>query len=412
MMKKLLIKLIATTFFVNLSMLIYAQAKLVLNGGILNISNGAVLVIDNPDNSAITYNGSGYIQSEGGNNRVIWNIGPGNGNTYLIPFGNTSDFLPVKFNAVIGVGTSGSIVFSTYPTPTWKNSDFLSAGVTNVNHNGTDNSANVIDRFWQIKPVGYTTKPDFTNLTFTYSDNEYKVPNTITEANLIAQRWNASSLSWSDYIPASIINTADNTVTVPAIAGNNLYDWWTLVDKTVALPVTLISFKAYAANGIVQTTWQTSSEQNISHFEVWRGTNVQQLYYSGSVLAAGYSTTPKNYYFNDVHPLSRTSYYRLKIIDNDGVFKWSDIVPVYIDDNGLIILYPNPAEDYVIIKSNSEWISRKPTAHLYDAQGKLIQKFKIKISNQVVNISGLSAGSYNIYISSYDKTQILTFIKK
>ena len=65
-----------------------AQAKLVINGAVITLTNGASLIIDNPDNTAITYNGSGYIQSEGVNNKVIWTIGPGNGNIYLIPFGH------------------------------------------------------------------------------------------------------------------------------------------------------------------------------------------------------------------------------------------------------------------------------------------------------------------------------------
>ena len=136
-----------------------AQAKLVINGAVITLTNGASLIIDNPDNTAITYNGSGYIQSEGVNNKVIWTIGPGNGNIYLIPFGNAANYFPLQFNAASGAGANGQIIFRTYPTPTWKNSDYLPPGVTNVNSNsGADNSAKLIDRFWQINPQGYTTR--------------------------------------------------------------------------------------------------------------------------------------------------------------------------------------------------------------------------------------------------------------
>jgi hypothetical protein len=41
------------------------HASLIINGGIINITNGAKLVVDNSDNSAIIQTGSGYIQSEG-----------------------------------------------------------------------------------------------------------------------------------------------------------------------------------------------------------------------------------------------------------------------------------------------------------------------------------------------------------
>ena len=89
-MKKRLLTLIPAIFFMNISTRIIAQAKLVMNGDSINITNVAVLVIDNPDNTAITYNGSGYIQSEGMNDDIIWNISRGNGNNYLIPFRNAS----------------------------------------------------------------------------------------------------------------------------------------------------------------------------------------------------------------------------------------------------------------------------------------------------------------------------------
>ncbi|MEO6128557.1 MAG: T9SS type A sorting domain-containing protein [Ferruginibacter sp.] len=412
MMKKLLIKLIATISFISICVVVDAQAKIVINGGIINISNGAVLIIDNPVNSAITYKGSGYIQSEGMNNRIIWNIGPGNGNIYLIPFGNAADYLPLQFNAASGIGSNGNISFSTYSTPTWKNSDFLPAGVTNVNHNGTDNSLNVIDRFWQINPQGYTTKPDLTNLTFTYSDNEYNAPNTITESNLIAQRWNTGALTWSDYIPVSTLNVGNNTVNISAVSGINLYNWWTLVDRTVILPVNLISFKASADNGIVQTKWQTASEQNTSYFEIWRGTNVQQFSLVGTLTAAGNSNTIKNYFFNDLHLFYGISYYKLKTVDKDGSFSWSGIASINIANNDLTYLYPNPAGDYISIHASPEIIAKKSVARLFDIGGKLLQVFSIINQHQVINISKLSAGAYHINIITDNKIQTLAFIKK
>src|SRR5947209_8461558 len=112
-------------FFLFSVRIAMAQAKLVLNGAVITISGGAALVIDNPDNTAIIQTGSGYIQSEGAMNRVIWTVGTGNGSNYLVPFGNAANYLPLRFSAASGSGASGQIVFSTYPTPTWKNSDFL-----------------------------------------------------------------------------------------------------------------------------------------------------------------------------------------------------------------------------------------------------------------------------------------------
>src|SRR5450631_1840123 len=144
------------------------QARLVINnGGILVLNGGVNLLIDNPDNMAITRIGTGYIASEDVNNLVIWTIGAGNGNSYLVPFGTASSYMPLSFTAS-GGSPDGHFLFSTYPTSSWKNSDDLPPGVTNVQAGTSDNSAKVVDRFWQIQPIGYTTMPSLDNIVFTY----------------------------------------------------------------------------------------------------------------------------------------------------------------------------------------------------------------------------------------------------
>ncbi|MGZ8525256.1 MAG: T9SS type A sorting domain-containing protein [Chitinophagaceae bacterium] len=222
-------KIIFTNLLFVLPFAALSQARLIINGGIIFINNGAALVIDNPVNTAISQTGTGYIVSEGINNRVIWSVGAGNAATYLIPFGHASGYLPLRFSAASG-SANGRIVFSTYRTPTWKNSEYLPPGITNINVNGSDNSAKLVDRFWQINALGYTIKPTLTNLSFTYLNAEHIAPNSITETKLVTQRWNNLFLTWSDYSPSSLINATTNTITIASIPGNQLYTWWTLAD--------------------------------------------------------------------------------------------------------------------------------------------------------------------------------------
>lgn len=388
------------------------QAKLIINGGIINITNGSSLVIDNPDNTAILRNNSGYIQSEGMNNQVVWTIGIGNGNSYLVPFGNAADYLPLYFNAASGSGVSGQFIFTTYPTPTWKNSDDLPPGVSNVNNGNSDNSANVIDRFWQLKPQGYTTAPSLTNLIFTYSDNEYAPPNTIKETSLIVQRWNTVLKRWDDYFPASAINTTANTITVSSIPGDQLFDWWTMVSSSSALPVSLVYFKAAVQTKKVITNWQTSSEQNSDHFEVWRSKDAQSFNSVGKLTAAGNSNVPLNYTFYDLSPYSGISYYRLKSVDRNATFKWSSIVSVNMDAATTISIFPNPAKNFIILSSSSDVVKNKPLAKMYDGKGSLLQSFFITSTSQQINTGNLPNGTYHIVMGNNNQIQTLSFIKK
>ncbi len=391
--------------------IVCAQAKLVINGGVITINNGASLVIDNPDNMAITRTSAGYIVSEGASNNIYWTIGAGNGNTYLLPFGNTAGYFPLQFKAASGTG-SGHFVFSTYPTASWKNSDNLAPGVTNTNKDGADNSAKMIDRFWQINPQGYTKNPALTNLLFTYANAELAAPNSITASNLIAQRWNPALQSWNDYVTSSVVNTGNNTVTVAAIEGNQLYNWWTLTDLAVILNATVINFKAAVNNGQVLTSWQTLSEQTLDHFEVWRSKDGVTFEYAGTVASSGNSTGISSYSFTDANPYTGTSYYQLKTVAKNSSFKWSDIVSVTVDITAGIFLFPNPASNYTIINSSNAIISSKPVVNLYNAKGDLVQTFSLTSNSQQLNTIHLASGTYSLVISTNNFLRTLRFIKQ
>jgi Secretion system C-terminal sorting domain len=387
-----------------------AQAKLVINGAVITISNGAALVIDNTDNTAVSRNGSGYIKSEGEGNKIIWTIGAGNGNMYLVPFGNAAGYLPLQFKAASGTGNKGQFIFSTYPTASWKNSDNLPTGVTNVNRNGIDNSAKLIDRFWQINAKGYTNKPTLNNVSFTYSDAEYKLPNTIKEDSLVAQSWSNGSLTWTDYFSSSVVNATANTITLSSIPGTQLHSWWTMAD--IPFPISLVNFNAVANYPKVVTSWQTSVESNSGHFEVWRSQFLSRFDSVGSIGAAGNSNSLLNYALTDNTPYSGVSYYRLKIVAADGSYKWSATVKVLFFNEMNIVLYPNPAGNYINIAVDIGIALSKPVAYLYDARGRLLRSFAITSASQQVNISSLPAGVYRIQIIFKDKQRNLHFIKQ
>src|SRR5689334_2549147 len=115
-------------FLAGVSFEIFAQTQLILNGAIVNLNQGAYLVVDNAATNAITRN-SGFIISEGENNILQWNMGTSTG-TYTVPWGHGStDYLPLTFTKSSGVG-SGNFLFSTYSTG-WQNSAQLPTGVSN-----------------------------------------------------------------------------------------------------------------------------------------------------------------------------------------------------------------------------------------------------------------------------------------
>jgi len=100
------------------------------------------------------------------------------------------------------------------------------------------------------------------------------------------------------------------------------------------LPVELVYFQGYFADGKVILFWGTATEVNNYGFEVERGNRQQAVGNNawekvGFVLGSGNSNSPKSYYYEDSTDLQQAIYhYRLKQIDNDGAFKYSDSIEI------------------------------------------------------------------------------------
>lgn len=91
------------------------------------------------------------------------------------------------------------------------------------------------------------------------------------------------------------------------------------------LPVELVYFEGYFADGKVVLFWGTATEVNNYGFEVERRMPQTVWTNVGFVLGSGNSNSPKSYFFEDSTDLqTSTYYYRLKQIDNDGQSKYSD----------------------------------------------------------------------------------------
>lgn len=118
-----------------------------------------------------------------------------------------------------------------------------------------------------------------------------------------------------------------------------------LLIVNAALPVELSSFNANAKNGLVQLSWRTISETNSLMFDVERKSENSEWTKIGEVIAAGNSNSPKDYSFADRKLTSGKYQYRLKMIDADGSYQYSNIAEVEISlpaEFSLSQNYPNP----------------------------------------------------------------------
>jgi hypothetical protein len=423
------IVLLFVIFSLNFS-LVLAQARLVINNGAYIVLNGGTsstpiyLVQDNGATNALVRNTSGHIVSEGEFNIFKWNVGTNTG-TYEIPFGRASsidDTVWVRFNInTAGVG-SGSFNLSTYRTATWDNNLYKPTPVTHVYLDGTttNNSNKVIDRFYQIDPISYTTDPTINTLVLSYLDVEHTVAsNLITEANLGAQYWKETApIGWHTNTTLGVVNTTANRVRV-ASGVPSLTDvrWWTLTDKTSPLPVTLTSFKADCNNKKTIFTFETASEINSNYFDiVWQNPSGEFIPIK-RLNAQGVSNQPKQYTYEHNGTFNNQSLFYLLQTDFDGTtVKYGPFsLQKACNDNSLtqeptVALFPNPANENITL-TLQQWTNEPTQLVITNVLGQQLY-FATSVQDTpkiTIPVASWTKGIY--YLSVYKNQQLVKTLK-
>jgi len=118
-----------------------------------------------------------------------------------------------------------------------------------------------------------------------------------------------------------------------------------LLTINVIVPVELSSFTADVNGKTIYLNWTTVTEKNNSGFEVQRRAGNQNWEVLGFVAGRGTTTEPSHYSYNDNVNSSGSFTYRLKQIDFNGSYKFSDEVTVEVSlpaEFNLAQNYPNP----------------------------------------------------------------------
>lgn len=188
------------------------------------------------------------------------------------------------------------------------------------------------------------------------------------------------------------------------------------------LPVDLKSFSAAMYNSSSSIlTWTTSTEINTDYFEVQRSQDALEWTSLSRVDAAGNSTSDLNYEYIDRNiSMKRQAenifYYRLKMVDLDGRFKYSTTKGVRFDrDNSdsSLMIYPNPASSHLNVDLyNLDGFNDNYVLKIYDIQGKELLIQDITGSGiELLDISAFSSGEYIIKIRSLGNSWHQKFIK-
>ncbi|HCY75280.1 MAG TPA: hypothetical protein DHV28_05120 [Ignavibacteriales bacterium] len=168
------------------------------------------------------------------------------------------------------------------------------------------------------------------------------------------------------------------------------------------IPVELTSFAANVINRKVMLNWITATELNNSGFEIQKGSHTSISlsvidWKSIGFINGNGTTTEKSYYsFEDNNPGNGKSYYRLKQIDYDGSFEYSNIVEVDLNIPTQFSLeqnYPNPFNPSTKIKYSI------PSVTLSGVEGsRVILKVYDVLGNEIATLVNEEkpAGNYEV----------------
>lgn len=118
------------------------------------------------------------------------------------------------------------------------------------------------------------------------------------------------------------------------------------IGSEVPLPIVLVSFIGKYQVNTIALKWKTASELNNDYFNLERSLSGMDFNLLYSVTGAGTTSQPSEYLYIDEKPFPGINYYRLKQVDFDGNFTYSEIISVRADyqSNQSILLFPNPSD--------------------------------------------------------------------
>ena len=203
------------------------------------------------------------------------------------------------------------------------------------------------------------------------------------------------------------------TVAIDGNSGSNCSYDITAFNATV-LPVTLKYFTSWKRADANRLTWLTTTEKSFSHFEIEKSIDGVNYVRIATMQGKGNSNTETAYSFDDTE-IKLLQYYRLKYVDADGNFSYSNVLIVNRNDiTNAKVIFSNKISSILALRI-IDMPADDLSIRIIDNSGRTLKSQNVKINpgeNAVnVNTGSIPSGFYYLMLSSENYKRTFSFVK-
>lgn len=376
------------------------QDTLYFTVGNIVSSESAMLILE--DNAVISgASKDAYIEGP------IKKLGRSNNAPFTFPVGDNKTYAPITVSAISDRDAEITAQYFSEPPPFGNDVSNFKGGIKSISSQG----------YWSLIR---NEEADGLDITLHWTDADaqgiYDISSLVV-AGLKGNKWGNYGQEKSESTGGTgsgISGSITSALSEPPPFGIESLAFGTTSTNN-KLPVELAKFTAIPKDRSIDLKWQTLSEIDFSHFVIERsadGSNFERL---TSMMSVGSTNASTNYSYNDPSPFNGWNYYRLKMVDLDGSYEYSNIEVVKLDHEAKLEIYPNPIKEVIQIKG-IDWGQEKLLLQIFNKNGKQVYTDWINFENGYYQIGTSKAnvqesGTYFIRISTGTKYQVLKFIK-
>lgn len=177
-----------------------------------------------------------------------------------------------------------------------------------------------------------------------------------------------------------------------------------IFENMTVIPIKLLYFGGHYANNAAKLNWQYETQTNFSHFVVEK--SLDGIVFNS--IKNIYLTNSQFYNYTDID-LNKGSiyFYRLKLVDKDGTFSYSNIIKIQTEAVNTFSILGNPVKDNLTITG----LKRGALLALYDNAGKMLLQKNIQDQSFSLDLSFLSSGVYYLKYSNNGSIETKKIIK-